>query len=270
MSSEHGIECDPALVEARQSERLERSYDAHEAVLPVGGTMAPSSVPDSFLSLEQSVVRAIGMHSIKIGEPAEQFSRETGEIDPFSSVNAAWNKALARYQDYLTITRDVDKNGFHLDPLRHEIGRTPTRFEGGVQLWRHNVQQMCVERLIDLGLGRPSTVMSLASKALRMYLDDAGNVNGRGRIMIQRVMRRLPELLDPAVSREVESVVSDVTEPASIADRLDRAWAILKRNPLITIGTDTFTKADALDAETQQPTENNPAKNDDSAPFRFY
>lgn len=241
MAGKEAIEFDEALAVERQSEQLERSYDAHHALLPTGDEMPHSSIPGHYLSLDESVLRVIGQHSIRIGERAEIFTRETARVDESDRVGAKWRQALGHWGQQLTIVRDVDASGFHQDPLRHELHREPDIAQSTVSQWKHPPAQMVMERLMDIGLGRPSTLLGLAEKTFTTYLDQHGQVNGRGRIMIEKVLRRLPELLSYESAQAIEAVVCDVKENSSIGTRLSKAWEILKKNPILLGDSDPST-----------------------------
>lgn len=233
MAGREGVEYDESLASERQSEHLDRSYDAHNAVMPTGQDMPHSSIPSNYLSLDESVVRIIGNHSLRIGQSTEVFTRQRGELDPSDRISQKWHQALGRWTHSLKFIRDIDDMGFHQDPLRHELPRKPDVNQVAVTAWRHPAGQIVMERLMEIGLGRPSTLLGLAEKAYAAYLDDHGNVNGRGRIMIEKVMRRLPELLSHEAAQAIEHAVCDISKNSSIADRLSRAWEILKKNPLL-------------------------------------
>lgn len=241
MSGREAIEFDESIALQRQSECLDRSYDAHHAVLPTGTDMPHSSIPGNYLSLDESVIRVIGSHSMRIGQPAEVFVRQIGHIDNSDHMVSIWGQALGRWTQSLTFVRDVDEMGFPQDPLRHEFGRSPDLDQSTISVWRLPVAQIAMERLIDIGLGRPSTLLGIAEKTFSNYLDAHGQVNGRGRIMIEKVMRRLPELLNHEAAQAIEQAVCDVTKNSSIADRLSKAWEILKKNPILLGETDPVT-----------------------------
>lgn len=252
MAGREGVPFDRTLVEFRQSEVLERSYDAHQALLPLGDDIPPSSVPTSFLSIDQAVIRCIASHSAHIGAPAEQYVREVGKLSSSDPVSQKWSQVLRAWGDRVSFVRDSDSSGLYQDPLRHELPRSPDRTEAMVAKWVHSPTQVVMERLIDLGLGRPSTLLKLSAKAYTAYLDAYGTVNGRGKIMIEKVMRRLPELLSPDAARAIEDVVSDTSHDASIGTRLARAWEILKKNPIL-LDTETPGGAQVSATADQKP-----------------
>lgn len=230
MAHENAISFDPQIALARQGEVLDRSYDAHEALMPLISDVPQASVPIAFLSAQEAVLRVISEHSMYIGAEDELIRCEHGALDSGSSANERWKSALSSWSDQLSIRRDTDSFGYHQDPLRHELSRKPDLVQQSISVWEHSIQQIVVERLMEIGLGRPSTMMILADKTLKNYLSDHGKVNGRGMIMIEKVMQRLPELLIPGVAREIEDVVSEIIVERSIAERLSIAWQILKKD----------------------------------------
>lgn len=252
MAGREAVEYDERIALERQSEQLDRSYDAHHAVLPTGDDLPHSSIPGNYLSLDESVIRAIGNHSMKIGQSAEVFTRQHGTLDHSDRMASKWGQALGRWTQNLTFVRDVDDMGFHQDPLRHEFAREPDVNQSSVAVWKHHVAQIVMERLMEIGLGRPSTLLGLAEKTFSSYLDQHGQVNGRGRIMIEKVMRRLPELLSHEAAQAVERAVCDVTSNSSIADRLSKAWEILRKNPVLLGETDPNT----MSTSVAEPPEN--------------
>lgn len=233
MASKEAIEYDDSLAKQRQAEVLERSYDAHHALIPVGDHVPHSSIPDNYLSNDEAVLRVIGNHSMHIGEQAEQFTREHGVLDKAHPLGSRWGQVLAAWGNELTFVRDIDSTGFVQDPLRYEITRTPDTLQAMVSCWQHPPAQIVMERLMDIGLGRPSTVLGLAEKTFTTYLDKAGHVNGRGLIMLEKIMSRLPELLSPETAQAIERAVCDIDSELSIGARLSNAWSILKRNPAL-------------------------------------
>jgi DNA topoisomerase IA len=241
MASKEAIEYDDQLATARQAEVLERSYDAHHALIPIGDHVPHSSIPGNYLSSDEAVLRVIGNHSMHIGESAEQFTREHGVLDTKNASGARWAQVMGKWSKELTFIRDVDSTGFEQDPLRYEITRTPDTLQSMVSCWQHPPAQIVMERLMDIGLGRPSTVLGLAEKTFTTYLDKSGHVNGRGVIMLEKLMERLPELLNPETARAIESAVCDVEADLSIGTRLANAWNILKRNPTLLGTTDPIT-----------------------------
>lgn len=252
MAGREAVEYDEKIAIDRQSEKLQRSYDAHHAVIPTGDHVPHSSIPGRYLSPDEAVLRVIADHSMRIGQATESFTREYGEIDSSDRTASKWGQALGRWSHSLTFVRDIDDMGFHQDPLRHEFQRDPDVNQASVAVWKHPVAQIVMERLMDIGLGRPSTLLGLAEKTFASYLDRQGQVNGRGRIMIEKVMRRLPELLSHETAQAIEQAVTDVSLNTSIADRLTRAWEILKKNPTLLGETDPS----AITVEGQKMPEN--------------
>lgn len=241
MAGKEAIDYDEDLARSRQAETLARSYDAHNAVMPTGSELPHSSIPTRFLSLDEQVLRVIGVHSMRVGERPELFTREHAFLDSGDPVSSKWTKTLGRWGKSLSIVRDVDSTGLVQDPLRHELSRAPNIAQASVSVWQHPAAQIVMERLMEIGLGRPSTLLGLAEKTFTTYLDKDGQVNGRGKIMIEKVMRRLPELLSQEAAQALEVAVCDVTVNSSIADRLSRAWEILKKNPILLGETDPVT-----------------------------
>lgn len=233
MAGRESVQFDKGLMEARQSERLERSYDAHKALLPLTEDIPAASIPSSYLSIDEAVLRVIAQHSVQIGAPSELYTREIGRLDDHDNGSRKWAQVLRAWEDKLFFVRDTDDSGFQQDPLRHEISRPPEVSQALISKWTHSPTQIVMDRLCEMGLGRPSTLFGLAEKTFSSYLDRHGTVNGRGKIMIEKVMRRLPELLTPDAARSIESVVSDVEREASIGTRLSKAWEILKKNPVM-------------------------------------
>ncbi len=246
------------LVDARQGELLERSYDAHNAVLPIVEDIPDSSVPLDYLSVDEAVLRIIADHSMRIGDEPEVFTRETGVLNQDHSGSQRWRQSLSRWNDCLTFIRDRDQNDLVYDPLRHELTRKADLSSLSVSRWHHPVTQIVIERLMEIGLGRPSTLLMLAEKAYSSYLDSNGRVNGRGRLMLEKMMQRLPELLSTEAARELEHVVSDTQHDASIGDRLSKAWEVLKKNPILLGSSDShapvMSRHPQVDATHQEET----------------
>lgn len=273
MASREAIEYDDSLARQRQSEVLDRSYDAHHALIPVGDHVPHSSIPDNYLSNDEAVLRVIGNHSMHIGERSEEFTREHGVLDKANPLGARWGQALAAWSNELTFIRDIDSTGFEQDPLRYELTRTPDTLQSMVACWQHPPAQIVMERLMDIGLGRPSTVLGLAEKTFTTYLDKAGHVNGRGLIMLEKIMTRLPELLSPETAQAIERAVCDIDSELSIGARLSNAWNILKRNPTLLGSGDPVTfksKSTELQNTGHTSPDNGRGSGESDNPFAIY
>lgn len=236
-SGSAGTAFDPVLLEQRQAERLERSYDAHEALLPVGHEWAADSIPDSHLSVDEAVLRTIARHSLQIGAPAEVYTREFGKLaaDP---VSQKWRTTLGSWYSGLTFVRDKDEHGFVQDPLRHEFTRTPT-IQGDVSSWVKSPEHLVIERMVAMGLGRPSTLLSLSQKTVGHYLKADGTVNGRGSLMMKKVGSLLPQLLQTDIAAALEKTVVELGDDLSIGQRLVQAWGLLGNNERLNGGAET-------------------------------
>lgn len=215
----------------RANEKLERSYEAHEAILPLIDDVPDSSIPTSSLSLDEAVLRVIAMHSMDIGAPAQRFTREIGE-PRLNDDGKRWVHVLRSWGKGLSFIRDTNDAGEHLDPLRHELPRDSDVTQSKVRLWRHEVPQMVMERLIEDKLGRPSTIALHAAKVANTYLDQFGVTNGRAKLMLDLVAERSPELIKPNVAVQIEEVLTRSAPGQSIGSRLESAWTVLKQAPL--------------------------------------
>lgn len=222
---------DREVAATRQGEKLSRSYEAHEAVVPMVDDVPDSSIPTSSLSTDEAVLRVIAMHSMKLGEPGEHFMRETGKLR-LDDDGRRWEHVLRSWKGSLELIRDTDQDGKHPHPLRHELARPFDSNQAGVSLWRHEVAHVVMERLVSEELGRPSTIKIHAQKTAQHYLDRYGVVNGRGQLMLKLVADRSPELLKPQVAVKIEEVLTQKAPGVSIDARLQSAWKVLKQAPL--------------------------------------
>jgi DNA topoisomerase IA len=219
----------------RQSEKLTRSYEAHEALMPLVDDVPDSSIPTASLSTDEAVLRVIAMHSMKLGEPREDFTREIGRTK-MDETGRRWMHVLKSWKGSLSFVREVDGQQEALNPLRHELARNADSHQSGVSLWRHGVGQIVMERLMRNQLGRPSTIKIHAEKTAQTYLDRYGVVNGRGLLMLKLVAERSPELIKPEIAVEIEHVLTRKAPGQSIDARLQSAWKVLKQEPLGTTG----------------------------------
>ncbi|MHD0644573.1 DNA topoisomerase [Pseudomonas aeruginosa] len=258
-----GVQHNPEIVEKRQSERLQRAYDAHEAVVPAVSEWASNSIPNEMLSCDDAVLRVIAEYCTRLGTEAEAYTSEIGTLDPASPATGSWRSALSKWSSGLEFVRHNDDLGYTQDPLRHEYVRKPTKTQGNVQLWKLSPEEVVLERMIEIGLGRPSTVLSLSHKTVGNYLTHDGVVNGRGKLMLRSVRGIIPELLDPAVARDLERVVAELDSELSIGERLKMAWAILGNNPRVA-GENSASGAPSV---TPENTEDAPKPNTRSVDF---
>ncbi|WP_410951229.1 DNA topoisomerase [Pseudomonas sp. S1(2024)] len=219
----------------RQGEKLARSYEAHEAVMPMVEDVPDSSIPTSSLSTDEAVLRVIAMHSMRLGEPGEVFTRETGKLQ-LNDDGRRWEHVLRSWKGSLEFVRDTDPLGDLKHPLRNELARPADTHQAGVSLWRHEVGHVVMERLVREELGRPSTIKIHAQKTAHNYLDRYGVVNGRGQLMLKLVAERSPELVKPLVAVKIEEVLTQKAPGLSIDARLQSAWKVLKQAPLGSTG----------------------------------
>jgi DNA topoisomerase IA len=219
----------------RQGETLARSYEAHEAVIPMVEDVADSSIPTSSLSTDEAVLRVIAMHSMRLGEPGERFTREIGRLK-LDENGTRWEHVLKSWKGSLEFVRDTGETREYQNPLRNELARPADLHQAGVSLYRHEVDHVVMERLIREQLGRPSTIKIHAKKTAHNYLDRYGVVNGRGQLMLKLVSERSPELIKTSVAVEIEAVLTKKAPGLSIDARLQSAWKVLKQAPLGSTG----------------------------------
>lgn len=215
----------------RANEKLERSFEAHEALIPLVDDVPDSSIPTASLSLDEAVLRVIAMHSMSLGEAAEIYTQDIGE-PVLNDDGRRWINVLKSWGKDLTFVRDTGSQGEFLDPLRHELIRPSDTQQRDVRLWRHEIAHVVMERLIEDRLGRPSTIALHAAKVAHHYLDQYGATNGRAKVMLDLVAERSPELLKPNVAVEIEDVLTKPGIGESIGSRLQSAWSVLKQDPL--------------------------------------
>lgn len=243
---------DRKVASLRANEKLERSYEAHEALLPLVDDVPDSSIPTSSLSSDEAVLRVIAMHSMSLGEAAEQYTREIGE-PRLNDDGKRWVHVLRSWSKGLTFVRDRDADGNFLDPLRHELPRDSDVKQSNVRQWRHEIAHIVMERLIQEKLGRPSTINLHAAKIAQNYLDQFGSTNGRARMMLDLVAERSPELLKPTVAVQIEEALTKPQGGQSIGSRLQSAWTVLKQAPLGSSTQGTGKTAPASTPKAQEP-----------------
>ncbi|AXH59457.1 DNA topoisomerase [Pseudomonas amygdali] len=243
---------DRKVASLRANEKLERSYEAHEALLPLVDDVPDSSIPTSSLSSDEAVLRVIAMHSMSLGEAAEQYTREIGE-PRLNDDGKRWVHVLRSWSKGLTFVRDRDAEGNFLDPLRHELPRDSDVKQSNVRQWRHEIAHIVMERLIQEKLGRPSTINLHAAKIAQTYLDQFGSTNGRARMMLDLVAERSPELLKPHVAVQIEEALTKPQGGQSIGSRLQSAWTVLKQAPLGSSTQGTGKTAPAPTPKSQEP-----------------
>lgn len=226
MAQQNGVPHSREETMEKQARVLERSHDAHEALLPTTDNIPSVNIELNRMSVEEAVLMVIANHSMKIGSKAQVYRKESASLGSFER-NQKWVKSLGGWLDDMEIVRITDADGKSVDPVSFLLEREANLDQGDIQAWEHSVEQIVVERLMQIGLGRPSTLMEIAFKAKSQYLNKNGMVNGRGHIMIEKMMQRLPELLREEVARPLETAITATDENQTIAERLSRAWQIL-------------------------------------------
>lgn len=226
-AQQQGIPFDQKVAEEKQSETLDGSHDAHEAVLPTVKNRLNLDIDLSSLSSDEAVLSVIARHSMSIGDKSKVYQKETGRQKDEDGSSRLWRQRLGKWIDSMELVRVSDDKGAYVDPLEQEIPRAADVKQGALDIWNHSVEQMVVERLMEIGLGRPSTLMITAKKAKKQYLDQFGMANGRARIMTEKVMQRLPDLLREDLAKPLQEAVTSTIENKTIAHRLSNAWTIL-------------------------------------------
>lgn len=252
----HGIEFSSDVAVQKQGEADERSYDAHEALLPSIDDIPDVNIGINRMSTDEAVLSVIASHSMRIGEKAQEYRKEIGSLSG-DSASQSWRKSLSGWMDEMEIVRITDSEGRVIDPMIFILERDPDLVQADIQVWKHSVELIVVERLMEIGLGRPSTLMQIAQKAKAQYLDEHGAVNGRAHIMIEKMMQRLPSLLKEEVARPLEVAITSIDEKQTIAQRLSRAWDILDSPRFIT-------ESGSIGPSADKNTENKNAKSPSS------
>lgn len=209
----------------------ERSFDAHEAVIPLSLKMASKDVPVEHLSIDDAVLMTLSDKTARLSHPKELLIRETGRC-ALDETSNRFRDITKAYSSFMRIERYRKENGTYLSKHPESKRRKPCLSSSRTKMWRDSPDRIAARRMIEMGIGRPSTLSLMSEKAAKIYLDDFGQVNRRGHLMLHRVRERAPELLKEGIAQEIEKVLLDETPDRTVAHRLSKAWQLLKALPL--------------------------------------
>lgn len=225
-----GRSFNPQILERLQSENVERSFDAHEAVMPLTERMARAQCDSEHLSQQDQILAALTEHCSHLGERAQELVLEKGGFSDEADAQR-WKSMTRVFHKYLSFERVTNADGIPQIRLVDAIERKPDRNGKSISMWRDEPALVVAKRLVDLGLGRPSTIGIMAEKAAKTYLDGNAEVNGRGHLMLSKVKERCPELLAKGVARKVEDSLVSVAQN-TLPSRLSNAWSHLRQPPI--------------------------------------
>lgn len=231
MAEAQGIPFSLDHLEKRQNEACERSFDAHEALTPLTDYMASRTISSEHLSTEDAVLATISRHCAHIGSPTTTLKLERGKFGN-DQASQQWAKVVKNFIPHLSIERVRSEDGAILPRTRVITKKKPNFESTRIRMWKDSPALTAAKRMIEMGLGRPSTISQIAGKAAKNYLDENGQVNGRGKLMLHKVNERCPELLKNGVAQKVEQALIADGAKRSVADRLSLAWQLLRQKPL--------------------------------------
>jgi len=222
---------DPEVLQERSQRLDERAFDAHEAIIPMTDELVGKSPRTSYLSDRDKVLAVITAYTSQIGSKSQHYVLESGRFADDTD-SAKWKKITSAYSRYLTLERCHEEGSLtHCDSPDH-LEREPTYTEGRVRMWRDAPDLIAAKRLVELGLGRPSTLGIMAEKAASKYMNEYGCLNRNADLMLHKVAERCPILLREGVARKVEQHLLSTEKSLSVAQRLSQAWNLLRGKPV--------------------------------------
>jgi hypothetical protein len=210
----------------------DRAFDAHEGLMPMTDDLVGKSPRTNYLSDKDKVLAVITKHSCEIGNKAQHYVLESGRFADDSD-SMKWRKITAAYSRYLTLERCQEEHAVMPCGSLDKIEREPSYAEGRIRLWRDTPDLVAARRLVEIGLGRPSTLGIIAEKAATKYLTEFGVLNKNAHLMLYKVNERCPALLRDGIARRVEHQLLDTERTLSVAQRLSHAWGILRGKPVV-------------------------------------
>lgn len=210
---------------ASDAGNTDRQFDAHEAIVPLSTQFVAQDIPLDRLNLNDAALSVITEHTVATLREPIVMTRETGQFDNDAD-SARWRQQTATYAPYLTLERYTNAAGL-AEPDVGVKGNKPTLRASSVTLWRQKPDHIAAQRMIELGIGRPSTIGIMSDKAARTYMGADGQLNRRAYLMLHKVSERAPALLEPGVAQSIEQALLEQTPGLSVANRLKEAWARL-------------------------------------------
>lgn len=230
IANKNGLPFSLATAEEKTKAIVDDSQDAHEAIIPMTDRMCGVNYDAKRLSDRDKVLSVITKHCSMIGSDPEEMVIEKGGFASDSD-SKRWESTTKGYSRYMSLERVTNSDGVCIKDAYSEVTRKPDHTEPRVRLWRDSPQLSAAKRLIELGLGRPSTLGVNSKKASKIYLDEYAQVNGRANLMIHRVKERCPMLIEPGVAKKIERYLVDISDDSSVEDRVKSAWLLIDNSP---------------------------------------
>lgn len=199
--------------------------DAHEAIMPLEMLSNPFS-PISRLSRKDALMSLLWRHYAMI-HTGHEIKTTIGKLSGSAAENQGWLRLVREgvvvsaersvaISELRGVSRPWDKTFLPLGiPCSESIGEM-------LYVRRYDAEQLVVDRLIEEGLGRPSTLGQHGRKISNKFLPK-GYLNGRSYAAIREAEMTAPNLLLPEIARELEEQIHKGRPGDTITDRVHRS-----------------------------------------------
>lgn len=200
------------------------AQDAHEGIIPLD---LPSNPFASLANMppDEATLSILWRHYAMVLNQS-RVRKVSRELSCSAAESSGW-AALQRLGVDLEFTREYLENGTgssrEWDPtfLAHGVPSWSSR-QGPVMRRNFSGEELVFQRMVDLNIGRPSTLSMHAAKFGSRFIS-GGVLNGRGMAAINEARNVCPNLLDPQVARKVEAQLHDPEEGVSVTDKVVEA-----------------------------------------------
>lgn len=177
-------------------------------------------------SLEDRCLSIVARACVEAGQP-QLLHRDTGRLT-LSPRNDPWREALRRWTGPVIVSKTWITNPPYLDAkMQGEDGPISARSQpgyaqGSVSLHKDPLEIIALKRMLELGLGQPSTLTHTASECARRFMTVEGRINGLAQQALALARKKAPMLMDIDRIRALERAFDSDRESA-VADRVASA-----------------------------------------------
>lgn len=226
-----------------------RQFDAHEGITPLTTDFVAQNIPLDRLNLNDAVLSVVTEHAVATLRQPLVLTREAGHFASDAEAER-WRQQTANYAPYITLERHTNAAGL-VEPDLDVKGNKPRFRSGRVTLWQQRADHVAAQRMVELGVGRPSTLGIISDKAANTYMDKDAQLNRRAHLMLHKVSERAPALLEPGVAQSIEQALLEQRSGLSVSSRLKEAWARLM--------PESSTQVEGQGHENRTPSTNTPS-----------
>lgn len=229
LASHYGVpDFDPDSLK-RKADIMAQKYpsqESHEAFHPLSDKLNPFSPIDSFDLKEQALVLLL-RNTLRAGQSKRRIRTIEAKLSPHSANIQDWNSLINRYSLNIKVSRKEtfvlgkEKNRKVLNDNFSPMGKFIGSKIGGDTRMRVIPKDLLVFNLMmDLKLGRPSTIPNHATKISKVFIAQDYSLNRKAMLSLNKASMLAERLLIPQVASEIESDLLDFKVNKTIEERV--------------------------------------------------